>query len=264
MLRKYYLELLLILSVLLLIGQLTWPSIGRWWQRPVPGAIGIETFSRGNGLADWFVIYLPEEYDNVDKDWPLILFLHGSGERGRDPSMLRGSGPLAMVQRIMPLPAIVVAPQCLPENSWQPAAVAEFIRHVNSVHGVDETKIYLVGYSMGSYGTWATAAAYPELFAAIVPISGGGNPDHAELIARIPVWAFHGDKDDVVSLTASEQMIDALRAAGGTPKLTILPNAGHGICGEVCARSDLWDWLLEQRRETASVDVQESAIPSVQ
>jgi predicted peptidase len=244
MLKRLRLEFLLILSLLLLVGQLTWPSVSAWWQRPRPGHVGVDRYE-GAGLAPEYLMYLPSEYQTGL--WPLVVFLHGSGKRGCDPSALRGQGPFAIVQKET-LPAILVAPQCQPDNQWQPDSVVAFIEQVASFYNVDRERIYLVGYSMGGYGTWHTAAVQPELFAAIVPICGGGEPDDARSLAEIPIWAFHGAEDQVVPLAQSERMIEAIRTAGGEPKLTVIPDASHGICDDVCIRSDLWGWLLEQRR----------------
>ncbi len=246
--HRYRLEVLLILAVALLVGQLVWPAVNCWWSRPGPGAIGIDTYAPIDAMAPKYAVYLPKEYGDDANGWPLIVFLHGSGERGSDPAILRGRGPMATVQNEAKLPAIVVAPQCLPNRSWQPDAVVHFIEHVASTYHVDRERIYLVGYSMGGFGAWATAAAYPDLFAAIVPICGGGAPDKAKALADVPVWAFHGAKDDAVPLARSEEIIEAMRRAGGNPKLTVIPDAGHGICESTCQRNDLWNWLLNQQR----------------
>jgi predicted peptidase len=101
---------------------------------------------------------------------------------------------------------------------------------------------------MGGDGTWKTAAIHPNLFAAIVPICGSGDSDDAKVLAGIPLWAFHGAKDETVPVEDSLQMIEAIRKAGGKPKLTVIPEAGHGICRSVCSRADLWTWLFKQHR----------------
>lgn len=235
------LEILLFLAVALLITQLCGPSILRWWQLPSPGTIGIDRFECAT-LAQDFLIYLPADYCN-SQTWPLIVFLHGSGERGTDPGKLREWGPF----HERPL-AIIAAPQCLPSFGWEPDKVVAFVNHVVSKYHADRQRIYLMGYSMGANGTWQTALAHPELFAAIVPICGEGEPKNAKALVNLSVWAFHGAQDDAVPVEESERMIQAIREAGGKPRLTIIPDAGHGICNTVCARTDLWTWLLEQGR----------------
>jgi predicted peptidase len=129
----------------------------------------------------------------------------------------------------------------------------QFVEQVSARYEVDPERIYLVGFSMGGYGTWHVAADYPTMFAAIAPICGGGQPKDAEALAHLPTWAFHGAKDEVVPVTESERMIQAMRAAGGAPKLTVFPDAGHGICNNVCDRSDFWSWLLLQKLGTIAV-----------
>ena len=229
------------LSAALLIGQLTWPSVVYWWHLPTPGRVGFDQFESATMVRD-HLVYLPENYGG-SKAWPLVVFLHGAGERGVDPSRLRKQGPLRLK-----LPTVVVVPQCLPSYSWEPDTVAGLIESVASRYRVDRKRIYLVGFSMGGFGVMRTAAAHPDMIAAVVAISGGGNPADAKKLRDLPLWAFHGAADKTVPLKQSEEMIDAIHKAGGGAKLTVLPNAGHGICNSVCDRADLWQWLFKQRQ----------------
>lgn len=230
---------LLVLSVLLLIGQICWPAVAHWWRLPGPGQTGLDTV-QATTLASDFLIQLPPAYYET-KLWPLVVFLHGSGQCGSNPNILRSETVFHQSLR-----AIIAAPQCLPSCSWQPDAVADLVKYIASRYRVDRKRIYLVGHSMGGYGAWKTAALHTDLFAAIVPISGGGEPNDAKSLARISIWAFHGDKDKVVPVAETEQMVEAVRNAGGQPRVTILSGAGHGISRSVCERSDLWNWLLQQ------------------
>ena len=236
------LEVPLVVVVLLLIGQLCWPSMMRWWQLPSPGSVGFDQFE-SNTLARDCVIYLPRSYRNMPS-WPLVVFLHGSGERGDEPNVVRRQWPFPEK-----LPAIVAAPQCLPSYSWDANDVAGLVRWATSKYRVDRERIYLVGYSMGGTGAWRTAAAFSDLFAAAVPISGSGDVESAKKLARLPVWAFHGADDRVVPVGESKRMIESIRDAGGDAKLTIIPDAGHGICDSVCSRADLWQWMRAQKRQ---------------
>jgi predicted peptidase len=238
------LELLLALAIIALIGQLSWPAVWDWRRRPVPGAIGIGRFDWHGALAAEYLVYLPDEGDGP---WPLVVFLHGSGECGEDPNDLRDWGPFPYLKGVGSFPAIAAAPQCLPTRQWESHSVVQFVEHMSAQYDVDPERIYLVGCSMGGYGTWRAAGAYPARFAAIAPICGGGQPEDAEALADLPTWAFHGAKDEVVPVTQSKRMVEAVRAVGGAPKLTVFPDAGHGICHDVCNRIDVWAWLFRQR-----------------
>lgn len=242
--HEYALAFLLGVAILSLAGQLWWPAAVRWWHRPLPGSVGVGQFDSQSSLGRDYLLYLPDE---GDEPWPLIVFLHGSGERGGDPNVLRNLGPFRYL-RHSSLPAVVAAPQCPPASHWEPAAIVKLVDHLASQYNLDAERVYLVGYSMGGYGAWRVAATHPDRFAAIVPIAGGGDPESATALIKLPIWAFHGAMDDVVPVTESERMIDSVRAVGGSPRLTVLPEGAHGICHEVAERSDVWKWLLHQRR----------------
>jgi predicted peptidase len=110
--------------------------------------------------------------------------------------------------------------------------------------------MYVTGLSMGGFGTWTILAKYPNLFAAAVPICGGGDPATAESIKHIPIWAFHGAKDNVVPLERSRQMVDAIERVGGNAKLTVYPEAGHNSWSETYDNPEVYQWLLEHRRHS--------------
>lgn len=117
---------------------------------------------------------------------------------------------------------------------------------MTSRYRVDSKRIYLVGYSMGGYAAWKTASAYPDLFAAIVPISGGGETTNAHSLVPISIWAFHGAADKIVPLEENERMVQSVRKSGGRAQLTIFPHEGHSICDHVLNEPDLWNWLFRQ------------------
>jgi predicted peptidase len=114
-----------------------------------------------------------------------------------------------------------------------------------SRYRIDKQRIYVTGLSLGGFGTWSLAAAYPDRFAAIAPICGGGNPEDAASIAHLPVWVFHGAKDKVVSIEKSEEMVAALKKVGSDVKFTVYPDAGHNSWTATYENPELYEWFLE-------------------
>lgn len=199
-----------------------------------------------------YLLFLPEGYgEQTRQKWPLILFLHGAGERGDDLDLVKVHGIPKIVETDPAFPFIAVSPQC-PADSWWTEHLddlAALLDNVIAAHNVNTNQIYLTGLSMGGYGTWDLALAQPERFAAIVPICGGGRPYLARRLKDLPVWVFHGAKDTVVPPEESEQMVAAIKRAGGSPRLTIYPDAGHDSWTETYANPELYTWLLEQEKE---------------
>lgn len=195
-----------------------------------------------------YLLALPEGYGDDDRRWPLLVFLHGAGESGDDLSKVKAHGPPKLLAAgTRSFPCIVVSPQS-PGRGWNPDFLLALIDDVCREQRVDEERIWLTGLSMGGFGTWSVAAARPERFAAIVPICGGGNPRDAGKLVGLPTWVFHGAKDAVVPLAASQTMVDAVREQGGEPKFTVYPDAGHDSWTATYDDPALWDWLFEQRR----------------
>ena len=143
---------------------------------------------------------------------------------------------------------IVISPQCPKGEWWNPATLSKLLDEVSANYRVDPDQVYVTGLSMGGFGTWSLAMHSPQRFAAIVPICGGGDENRAKEIAHIPAWIFHGGKDNVIPPSRSEKMEAALKAAGGTPKLTIYPDASHDSWTEAYNTEALYDWLLAQKR----------------
>ncbi|MEN6357823.1 MAG: dienelactone hydrolase family protein [Armatimonadota bacterium] len=200
-----------------------------------------------------YSIYLPQGYDEEkNKLWPLVFFLHGAGERGDDLEKPKVHGPLKLAAQGRQFPFIILAPLC-PEDSWwnnEIDKVIDLLDDIESNYNVDKSRIYLTGISMGGYGTWGLAARIPERLAAIAPICGGGNPANAPLIKDIPMWVFHGDADPTVPLEKSQEMVDAVRSAGGSPKFTIYPSVEHDCWTATYESDEFWKWLLGQRRSS--------------
>lgn len=194
-----------------------------------------------------YLLSLPKDYDEKSS-WPLLLFLHGAGERGDNLDLVKKHGPPQRIEAGEQFPFIVVSPQCPKDGWWEPFALKVLLDDLVQKYKVDPDRIYLSGLSMGGFGTWALAASQPDRFAALVPICGGGDPQWAKRIAHIPVWAFHGAKDPVVPVTRSQQMVEALEKKGAKAKLTIYPEASHDSWTEAYADPQLYQWLLEQKR----------------
>jgi predicted peptidase len=198
-----------------------------------------------------YLLFLPQAYgQDPEKKWPLILCLHGAGERGEDLALVKVHGIAKIVEHRPDFPFVCVSPQC-PEDSWWPdytQTLKGLIDDILAQYAVDGTRLYLTGLSMGGYGTWALATRYPDLFAAIAPICGGGNPEVAPALKEVAVWAFHGEADDLVPLQASQRMVDALRVAGGDVRFTVYPGVGHDAWTQTYQDPALYDWFLQHRR----------------
>ena len=196
-----------------------------------------------------YLLYLPKDFDKQDA-WPLVLFLHGAGERGDDLELVKVHGPPKLIKQGKEFPFIVVSPQCPKDKWWEPIELTALIDEIVKKHKVDQDRIYITGLSMGGFGTWRLAAFIPNRIAAIAPICGGGETISIRQIKNIPTWAFHGAKDEVVTLDRTTKMIDALKATGAEPKMTVYPEAGHDSWTETYNNPELYDWLLAQKRTT--------------
>jgi predicted peptidase len=216
-------------------------------------------FQKSETVEINYLLFLPEGY-NADstKKWPLILFLHGAGERGTDIWKVTVHGPPKIVKTQPDFPFIVVSPQCREGKIWSSDALLALLDDVQKTYRVDESRVYLTGLSMGGYGTWDLGLSHPDRFAAIVPICGGGQMIKAMLSSRekqqalrtLGVWAFHGGKDPVVPLEESQRMVDGLKRLGVPDvKLTVYPEAGHDSWTETYKNPELYDWLLKHVRK---------------
>ena len=194
-----------------------------------------------------FVEYSPE---NAQNGLPMIIQLHGAGERGEggeDLKLVDVHGFSKMIND-KDFPCIFIMPQC-PKNSFWAArveSIALFVKGVIEEYGVDPDRVYLTGLSMGGYGTWFTAMAHPDLFAAIAPVCGGGMAWNAGVL-KMPVWAFHGVCDDTVSVTQSDEMVAKLTSLGHDVKYSRIENVGHNVW-ENAYNEELINWLLDKRR----------------
>ncbi len=196
-----------------------------------------------------YLLYLPEAYEESDEPLPLVLFLHGRGESYGDLRLVEKWGPPRMAARGEPLPFVLVAPQCPKEESWsdegQQAAVMQLVDHVQQNFRVDATRTYATGLSMGGYGCWKLAADHADRFAAMVIVCGGGDPSDAAKMTELPIWVFHGTEDRAVPIARSQEMVWAIRAAGGEQvRFTILDHIGHNSWSAAYATPEVYGWML--------------------
>ena len=194
-----------------------------------------------------YLIYLPSNHQEQEA-WPLLLFLHGAGERGDNLDLVKKHGPPKLIAEGKDFPMVVVSPQCPTDQWWEPVSLTALLDEVVAKQRIDKQRVYVTGLSMGGFGTWALASHTPERFAAIAPICGGGEPFMARRIRDIPAWVFHGAKDDVVPLERSERMVEALKRVGGNVQFTVYPDAGHDSWTETYNNPQFYEWLLAQKR----------------
>jgi predicted peptidase len=226
-----------------------------------------------------YLLHLPTGYDPAaSRVWPLLVFLHGSGERGADPWLVAKHGPPKLLRADSPAPAdetpaaatrraeatrqlatqfIVVSPQCPAGTWWDDEAVLALVDEIAAKHKTDPRRTYLTGLSLGGYGTWSAGIKHPGRFAALAPICGGGEVSTVRRVARthpaelrsLGVWVFHGAQDPTVPLAESDRMVDALKQAGVTDvQFTVYPEAKHDSWTESYANPELYTWLLKHQR----------------
>ena len=200
--------------------------------------------------------------------YPLVVFLHGAGERGDDnvKPLIHGVKTFATDEYRKKFPCFVIAPQCptgkrwvevdwskdshtMPEKPSDPMRLTlALIESLKSEFPIDPNRVYITGLSMGGYGSWDAIQRHPELFAAAAPVCGGGDPAGAERMVDIPVWAFHGDKDTAVKPHRSRDMIAAIEKAGGKPKYTEYPGVGHNSWVKAYSTPELYEWMFAQKK----------------
>ncbi len=210
----------------------------------------------------------PADFD-PDKKYPLVVFLHGAGERGDDNSaqLVHCMSEFCTAERRQQYPCYVLAPQCPTEQKWadvdwtsdKPDFPEQISRSLNLTMQVVEAmladaavaknRVYIAGLSMGGYGTWDALARRPELFAAAIPICGGASVEQVRAFKHIPLWCFHGSADNVVNVERSRELIAALKAAGGEPRYTEYPEVGHNSWTQTFASEETFQWLFQQKRQ---------------
>ncbi|MBX7135235.1 MAG: alpha/beta hydrolase [Fimbriimonadaceae bacterium] len=221
-----------------LLVALTTPQVAKSMSRKVTKTVTLD-----------YLLTLPETYAKSKERFPLVLFLHGAGERGSDLEKVKVHGPTKEVANGRKFPFILVAPQCPEDQFWDVDALVGLLDEMEEKYRVDKDRIYVTGLSMGGYGTWNLACTIPDRIAAIAPICGGGQWVAAKRLIGIPIWAIHGDSDAVVPPINSEKMVEAVKAAGGDVRYTLVKGGGHDVWTEPYAGTELYDWLLSHKRK---------------
>ncbi len=206
-----------------------------------------------------FLLYLPEGYhDNRESKWPLMLFLHGAGERGDDINRVKVHGPPKLIEKGQNFPFIIVSPQCPKNQRWDEAMLTILLDHVCEEYCVDNSRLYLTGLSMGGYGSWSLGMVLCDRLAAIAPVCGGGSfidvynasGARGKSLRSLGVWAFHGAKDTVVPISESEKMVEALRKFGHpAPRLTVYPDKRHDSWTKTYDNPELYQWFQKFQRK---------------
>lgn len=198
-----------------------------------------------------YLIWMPDAVAKPTAGWPLVFFLHGSGERGRDLARVKIHGPGKYAAAGRRFPFVLVAPQVPEGMAWDSDALEALRANLVARLPVDPDRVLMTGLSMGGYGTWNYAVDYPDTLAAIAPICGAGDSDRAERIRHLPVWAFHGALDTAVPIAGDQEMVDALKAVGGKVRFTVYPDVGHNAWDRAYADPALYEWLTAQRRSSS-------------
>ena len=209
----------------------------------------------------------PKDYD-ANKKYPLVIFMHGAGERGTDNlvQLVHGMNDFSKDENREKYPCFVLAPQCAVGKRWvevewtsdsheqleKPSdamgLTLELLPKLQQEFSIDDKRLYVTGLSMGGYGAWEMIQRFPDKFAAAAPVCGGGDEHFAAKLTHIPIWAFHGDKDTVVKPSRSRKMIAAIKQAGGKPLYTEYPGVAHNSWVNAYSDPKLLEWMFAQKR----------------
>lgn len=221
-------------------------------ETPVPGTLTkgsaeVKNDSGGKTEMGYFT-WLPKGEKPAD-GWPLLVFLHGAGERGSDLELIKKHGPPKLAGTKPELDSFfMIAPQCPQGRWWDTVAVKELIDKTVAGQPVDPKRIYITGISMGGFATWSLLKEHPDLMAAAIPICGGGDPASVSKFKTVPIWTFHGDKDEAVPFQKSVDMVEALKKVDGNIKFTEYPGVRHDSWTQTFDNPEIYAWLLKHRK----------------
>lgn len=198
-----------------------------------------------------YLVYTPKSYNNNSK-LPLIVSLHGVGERGDNIEKVKKYGIHKILRENDDFPFVVVSPQCPEDEIWEMQfnLLKDLLEEIKNNYNIDDERMYLTGFSMGGYGTWNFAILNPQIFAAIVPISGGAISPHKALnLKNIPIWVAHGDKDTAVDIEESRRIVDYIKPHNPNVVFKVYEGAGHEVCTTAYEDPEMFEWLLKQKKK---------------
>ena len=225
--------------------------------KPAPGtqtaqSVEVAAEKDGKTTVHYWLALPPASEAKPAGGYPLMLLMHGAGERGTNLDIVKKHGPPKLIGEGKTPDLnkfIVVSPQCPEGRWWDLVAMKGLLDHIAKTQPVDQDRIILTGLSMGGFATWGLLAQYPDLAACAVPICGGGDPAKADKFKNVPIHVYHGAKDPAVALKKSEEMVEALKKAGGKPEFTVYPEAGHDSWSQAYTDPKLFPWMLEQKKK---------------
>lgn len=199
-----------------------------------------------------YIIHAPADFDK-NRKYPILLHIHGAGTRGITLEEYAASDSFPMMRASAGNELVIISPHCT-KNSWYDLfeTLIRFAHFVKDLPFADPERLYLMGISMGGYAAWQLAMSQPELFAAMIPICGGGMYWNASRLIDIPIWAFHGGKDGTVFPEESIHMVEKVNKRGGNAKLTIYPENEHNAWTDTFSNPEVFRWLLAQKKGEGS------------
>jgi predicted peptidase len=197
-----------------------------------------------------YLIYVPKEKP-ASEAYPLLLFLHGIGERGNNLELVKKHGPPSFLNEDSDFSFVTVSPQCPHNEVWDPQKLLQLLDEIEAEFPIDKKRVYITGLSMGGYGTWDLAQTEPDRFAAIATICGGSSLEleKIDVLKDLPIWAFHGAKDKVVPPSETGKLVERLQSLGSDVKFTLYPDAFHDSWTESYENQELYDWLLSKSKD---------------
>ena len=226
------------------------PAPGK--QVPMTTAVKVKGESGDRDATLRYLLYLPADYESkANEKWPLVLFLHGAGERGDDIEKVKIHGPPKLVAQGKHFPFVVCSPQCPTGSRWNADELSKLVDALTNTYRIDRQRLYVTGLSMGGSGTWSLVASEPEKFAAAMPMCGRGDLASVEKLAKTPVWVLVGAKDRSETVQNCQEMANALAKAGCQGRFTLYFELPHDCWTVTYNNQDTYDWLLSHRLASA-------------